>query len=804
MNKFARSFKNKISKKILIGILLFSSFLTLISTAYKLYQDYLQDLTFIDSELESIQNYVSPVLSESLRGFDSNMINILMDSALSTPHVSYIEITDEDGRELYQGGLKNSAIQPDKIKALYFYDKASNNEQFLGHLKLYADHSQIYDALKNRIFVTLYTQFFKTFLTAFFILLLVHYVVSRHLITIVNFLRSHRHASLGLIKLDRPKSNDELQQVVDGLNLYRHEIKQQIATISNKNLRLEQEVLLRKLIEQNLALKNSLTEAIFNTIEIGILVIDREGIVVNVNRAVKDKMAETELTLVGERLNKQITIHPGHWHENSSTPLSQLLYEKDQLIFIGYCQYAGQLKFPTTIKVYHLYDKKSLDKEQLLGCAIFITDESDKETLEEINYNATHDYLTGTYNRFYFGQCLEDIITNNDFNHSHYTIGLLNLDSFKKINDLFGHIKGDEVLIQVTKILRSHFGQGELISRQGGDEFVFVIPIEIEAALQKTEAMLRALETTDFYHNNQVFHISASVGLAAIQSNTETVASAIARADQGCYCIKSYGGGNVEVTQQMSDSLQEQLLDYQMVENLKQSINAGSLSLYVQKIIPIDQDSNLPEYEEILVRLIENDQVIMPGSFIPVLERERKMHLLDKFVTAELTKLIARGRLDTHFMTINLSPFSMHDKETRQSLLAMLDVAKQHAVTIVFEITENALVTHFEKIKDVTRIIKQNGGKIAIDDFGTGYASYAYLDQLDIDFIKIDGSLVSRASKDSKILAIIASIQSIADSMGALTVAEHVKNNVDKALMSSIGIHYSQGYLDSKPSPLKD
>ncbi|HPQ95686.1 MAG: EAL domain-containing protein [Thiothrix sp.] len=793
--------RRRISIKVLLGILMFSSLLTAGFTANQLYQDYRRDLALIDRAWDALQEYATPVLSRSLWLLDDALVRTLINSVARLPQTAYVAIHDTDGELLFSAGIApGPGRQPERRVRLDFLDARTGRNHPLGELSLYANYDQVYRNLKSRFLITLYTQLFKTFLVSLFTLALVYVAISRHLVRIADFLSRSPALLSGPLTLKRNTANDELQLVVDTLNRYRHDIRAQVRL-------LEQEVDARRQAENTLALRNQLLNTLFHAVQRLTLVLDQDNRIVQVNRFAMDHIGLDEAQLLGMAVDDLVRLSrvaPNNtWQETCLSALTR--HPGGARAYEGYCQFVvgGSLqdRFPMTLDVYPL-----IADGHYLGCAVVILDETSRQYMAEIAYHASHDYLTGTYNRYYFDRQLEKILSGGAASAvSEYVIGLLDLDGFKKINDLFGHAKGDETLIRVAQVLRSHLGPDPLIARQGGDEFVFVIPMSLEQACQCSTRMLRQLEETAFYAGEHTFHVSASIGLAALVPHADTVSSAISRAGQGCYHIKGVGGGNIEVVRdsEVAGTLEEHLREFRMVDICLQAIRQEGLLLFAQPIIPLQAAAEWPPRVEILVRLEHDGIIRMPADFIPALERGRIIHQLDQAIFELLARYIEQGWLNAcRHINVNLSPFSLHNRSAQQAALHLLEVAHSHGIHVIFEVTENALISHFSRIQEVTRIIRQGGGHVAVDDFGKGLASYAYLEQLEIGMIKIDGSLVTRITESEKILAIIASIQSIASSIGAVTVAEHVAGEPARRLLQEINITYTQSFYDGRPYPL--
>ena len=624
-------------------------------------------------------------------------------------------------------------------------------------------------------------------------MVLIHNSISKHLIKISKFLKAPPNNTKKPLTLDRKNTNDELQFVVNTLNNSRKKEK-------NKNNYLEKEIITRKKTEGKLLLKNSIINSLFDTMENYFFIIERDATINKTNQQATKEIKLKEEEIIGIKINEIIKIkilnnqkkYPIHVN------VSQLLFDKTTNYWQGYCQFKDGSEFPAEITTY------TLDiGDEHFGFALSVKDATEKKYIEGISYNATHDYLTGTYNRFYFDKKLEQTLLNKEAAQPSYSIGLLDLDSFKNINDLFGHSKGDEVLIHTTQVMLQHFGQDSIIARQGGDEFVFLLEMPQEQAYQVAQSMLATLRSSTFYHNQNSFHITASIGISEVKPGTDTVSTAIAKADQGCYKVKGNGGGNVAITQSkaVSEALEKKLSDFRIIDIFQQAIARDEIHIYAQEIIPLQKDSNLPSCIELLFRMHHEDEIFTPDQVLPALERSRMLHLLDGLVMDKLNLRIKNGSPIVENININLSPFSISNDKIKSHIESLIKIANQHDITITFEITERALMSHFELIKGASLFIKELGGKIAIDDFGKGQASYAYIEALNPDMIKIDGSLIERVGSDGKIRAIISSIQAIANSTGSITVAEHVLNEADKRILNEMGIDYIQSYLEGQPYP---
>ncbi len=428
---------------------------------------------------------------------------------------------------------------------------------------------------------------------------------------------------------------------------------------------------------------------------------------------------------------------------------------------------------------------------------------------EEIQYQATHDSLTGLINRREFERCLEAAIGSAVREGHHHTMAYLDLDQFKTVNDTCGHVAGDELLRQITGLLRAALRSNDVVARLGGDEFgILLDSCPVETGRKLMETVVKTIGDFRFIWAERVFSIGASVGLVGIAesgvSGGMSVKTILSYADSACYTAKELGRNRVQLYQPDDLALTRYLGDADWFARVCSALDEDRFVLYAQSILALDADGRHGTHVEILIRLKGDDgAVISPMSFIPAAERFGLMPKIDYWVIRHAFDYIAAdpGRA-AGLYAINLSGALVSDPQAQDYICAQFDAYDIPPACICFEITETAAISHFGNARTLLHELKRRGCRIALDDFGSGMSSFGYLKQLPVDYLKIDGAFI-RDIVDNKVdEAFVSAINSVAHVMGIKTIAEFVENEAIIAKLKTLGINYAQGYAIDRPQPL--
>jgi diguanylate cyclase (GGDEF)-like protein len=426
---------------------------------------------------------------------------------------------------------------------------------------------------------------------------------------------------------------------------------------------------------------------------------------------------------------------------------------------------------------------------------------------ETIQYLAYHDALTGLCNRAEFETRLTQALKSAGTDNQH-ALFYLDMDQFKIVNDTCGHVAGDELLKQITILLKGPVRENDTLARLGGDEFgVLLKHCSLTHAEEVAERMLQLVKEFRFVWQDKTFTIGASIGLVMLDNPEQTHTELLRAADMACYAAKDKGRGRVHVYRPDDVELVQRRGEMEWVSQLTHALQDNQFVLHQQRIIALDGAATGPACE-FLVRLNGRDgQLIMPGAFIPAAERYNLMPKLDRWVLTQAFAHLAQ-QFATHqgksgsIYFINLSGATLGDESYLQFVRDALSRNGIPPQSICFEVTETAAIANLSNALSFIQNVKALGCKVALDDFGTGLSSFSYLKTLTADYLKIDGGFVRDMLQDPMDAAIVAAINNIGHVAGLKTIAEFVENVEIKSQLVELGVDYAQGYGIHRPESI--
>ncbi len=445
---------------------------------------------------------------------------------------------------------------------------------------------------------------------------------------------------------------------------------------------------------------------------------------------------------------------------------------------------------------------------QILGVVLVFHDVSEKRKLtHQLSYQARHDALTGLINRSEFERRLEELIDSAANLQQHHALLYLDLDQFKVVNDTCGHSAGDELLRQLTAQIQGAVTESTTFARLGGDEFgVLLENCSLDQALRAATLLLDAARTFRFVWLDKTFTIGVSIGLVIITETSGNSASVLAAADTACYAAKDKGRNRVQVYSPDDREMAERRGEMRWVARITQAFEEQRFLLYYQPIValrPATQEQE--QHFEVLLRMLDEDNnLVLPGAFIPAAERYNMMVDIDRWVVRGALDWLKANAGRPVTCAINLSGRSVNDDRFLDFLMEQIKGADVPPHKICFEITETAAISNLAKASGFIKAIKSLGCRFSLDDFGSGMSSFAYLKNLPVDYLKIDGGFVQNMLNDPIDCAMAESINNIGHVLGIRTIAEFVENTAILEKLRAIGVDYVQGYGIARPGPLED
>ena len=445
------------------------------------------------------------------------------------------------------------------------------------------------------------------------------------------------------------------------------------------------------------------------------------------------------------------------------------------------------------------------DRGQFEGQTLAFRDVTDLKRLNEtLTYQASHDALTGLFNRDELAAKLRHLAEETRQDEREHCFMFIDIDQFKVINDVCGHLAGDELLRQHAEEIQSLFEREHVLARLGGDEFGLIVLDEpFDNGLALAQTIVSRLNRKFIWQSNS-YNITVSIGLASISRDNANVTDIMAAADDACALAKEHGGNMVRAYEQADNVFLKRKGEMQWISRLTSALDDDRFVPYFQVITRLGDSGS--DKLEILLRLRDRDgSLVQPGEFITAAERYKLMPSIDKWVINAIFSYVSRcnaGGVTLPVICINLSGASLADTTLMDYILAMIDRHEVSASSFCFEVTETSAIQNYARATVFVNRLKQEGATFALDDFGNGFSSFAYLKRLGVDYLKIDGSFVKDIENDAIDRAMVESVNNIGHTMGMRTIAEYVHNQKLRTILTEMGVDYGQGFAISKPQPL--
>jgi len=561
-----------------------------------------------------------------------------------------------------------------------------------------------------------------------------------------------------------------------------------------------------KTISEHLIEEKNKLKHILNAINDAVLVLDESGVVDFINPAGNRLLNIKKYSGVNTHFTKYFTILDSISYKDITIDILRICSEEGKWFYekpvILSTTDKRALVVRLNVQKISQSSSKEVEGSSYLVCTFHDITEA-YELEQELTWRVNHDPLTQTYNRRGFEDKMGELIESKRSMSS--VLICMDLDRFKHVNDIGGHLAGDGLLQQVTTLMGQEIRDSDVLARIGGDEFCIILNrCHVSTGMKIAERIRRNIDRLRFRWESNIFTVGISLGVAKITVTDNDADTVFLRADEAC--MESKENGRNQVT--LADEHKRKKEDIKTSLNYVHCVNKALLEsdgsyqfvLYKQMIEPVSNAVTVP-HQEVLLRIRNKDKLILPDTFLPSAERSGKVSEIDLWVLENTLRYLRNHKNCT--LNVNISGVTLSADNSRASLYNLISEYPAEAKYLCLEITETSAITNLSKCIAFMEKLNYLGVCFALDDFGTGVSSFGYLKSLPVKYLKIDGSFISDICENEIDAIVVQSIISAAKAMKILTVAEYVSNPDILAKVTGLGVDYVQGYCVNEPEILE-
>ncbi|AQQ68922.1 response regulator receiver protein [Microbulbifer agarilyticus] len=414
-----------------------------------------------------------------------------------------------------------------------------------------------------------------------------------------------------------------------------------------------------------------------------------------------------------------------------------------------------------------------------------------------LSWQSSHDTLTRLPNRQTFEQALQQLLNRDTGPRQHHILLYLDVYQFKVVNDTLGYSAGDALLVAIARILTQCLGKNDLLGRVGSDEFALLLrDCTLEEAKRIVTRLREAVNDFVFEWETSETRPALSIGAVSVDTHAPPSSQLLATANDACSAAREQGRNRVKFFGDSRKALEKRRESTWLAE-IHAAIRDDRLMLYRQPVVALQEKNRIHHYE-VLVRMRGHDgDIISPGLFLPAAERYGIIDDVDRWVIRNIFKYMAleqsSGAGGFHY-AINVSGISLGDEYFADFVLRELTDAGVAPSRVQFEITETSAINNLDRALMFIHKLRAAGCSFALDDFGRGASSLAYLRQLPVDYLKIDGSFVRNMLEDEIDSAMVSTVDHLAKRMGISTIAEFAETPELLERLRLMGVDYAQGF----------
>ena len=559
-------------------------------------------------------------------------------------------------------------------------------------------------------------------------------------------------------------------------------------------------VIERKKVEDALFIEKERAQVTLNSIGDGVLSTDASGNITYLNLIAESMTGWSREEALGRPLAEVFQIIDGTTREPAQNPLDLAILHNEPMGLTANCVLIqrGGLEFAIEDSAAPILDRLG----QMTGAVIVFHDVGAARAMTtKMSHLAQHDFLTDLPNRMLLSDRLVQAISFAKRNSERLAVLFLDLDHFKNINDSLGHAIGDKLLQSVVQRLLTCGRRSDTVCRQGGDEFVVLLPqiAHAEDAALSAQKILTALAAPHFIAGNEL-HINASIGISTYPNDGQDAESLLKSADTAMYHAKENGRNNFQFFQ--ADMNTRAVSRQSLESHLRRALERHEFLLHYQPKIDL-QTGEITGVEALLRWLRPGQGLVLPLQFVPIAEECGLIVPIGQWVLREACTQL-RAWLDMGLrpvsVAVNLSAIEFRAKDFLEGVRTILLETGLEPRFLEFELTESVLMNHAESTVSTLQALKALGVQLAVDDFGTGYSSLSYLKRFPIDARKLDQSFVHEITADPNEATIIRAVISMGKSFKQRVIAEGVETREQRNFLQVQGCGEGQGYYFSHPA----
>ena len=534
----------------------------------------------------------------------------------------------------------------------------------------------------------------------------------------------------------------------------------------------------------------------------GLVLLDKDGFVTRANPVCLELLGLTQLAS-NTHLNEFMQVIDEHGKPRAHPAQETLLDGRNVQATVTLHVASSGEHLPVMISAQAVRDKNNVINSCLL---IFRSVSEARRISTRLTWQSLHDTLTGLPNRRQLSTEIQKAIDSAQKQNLSHVLLYIDIYNFGVINNASGHAAGDELLRQFSRLLVNQVGDTGLVARVGNDEFAILLRNTTElAAYDIAEEIIWHIKEFTLPWGDQKLKVGASIGAEVIDSATVSDIDVMVSAGASCSQAKEMGRNRIHFQDHGSQEENRQHLAT-WVGKINEAVEDDRFRLFAQPIVPTDDRFAQPVRHEILVRMLDKaGNIIPPINFIPAAEQYFLIDEIDKLVFKKSLLALQADPLGRYLkgVSINLSGSTISDTNLYGYIVEQFNNTGVDPRRVQFEITETAAISHFDHAKRLILELQKVGCSFALDDFGSGLSSFAYLKELPVSCLKIDGMFVQNMERSEVDWSMISTINHLGHVMGIHTVAECVETEGQLLQLQDIGVDLVQGYFVERPLPLQ-